>query len=107
MKLNSETKEVVSVLIKEKMFSPKHRSLDISKFLDNKQIDLWMLEVAVRFSIRFMSHALGKPTKFLHISGLITYCDIRGVSLSDFVSSDEFTFIRTFIDRIVEDEINS
>ena len=106
MKLDQDTKEVVSLLIKNEMFYPYKRTLDISKFLDeNKQLDLWLLEVAVRYSMKFMNHALGKTVKFRLITGLPEYCKIREIVYVDFLASDEFQFIYTFIDRIIEDEV--
>ena len=107
MKLDIDTKDVMRTLIEDKVFLPRYRSIDISKFLDeNKQLDLWFLEVAVRYSIRFMSHALQRITKFWDISGLPEYCKLRGIDYGDMLMSEEFMFFSKFIDSIVEDEIN-
>ena len=108
MKLDIDTKEVMKELIANNTFDYHKRSIDISKFLDeNKQLDLWFLEVAVSYSIRFMTHALGKPSRLRNVTGIQEYCDIREVKLADMVSSDEFMFFTTFIDRIAEQEINT
>ena len=107
MKLDTDTKDVMRTLIEDKIFLPHYRSLDISKFLDeDKKIDLWLLEVAVRYSIRFMSHALQRTTKFRYIEGLLEYCELRGIDYGDALMSEEFMFFSKFIDSIVEDEIN-
>lgn len=106
MPLDKETKDVMRSLIEDKIFLPRYRSLDISKFLDeNKQLDLWLLEVAVRNSIRFMSHALGRKKQFNYIEGLPEYCNLRGIEYGDKEMTKEFIFFSKFIDSIVEDEL--
>jgi len=106
MKLDSDTKTVMKELIEDGFFLPKKMSIDISKFLDeNKQLDLWLLEVAVRNSIRFIKHATGR-TEFREINGLLEYCSIREVEFGGRNMYEEFRFFQRFIASIINDELN-
>lgn len=95
-------------------------SLDISKFLDdNKQIDLWLLETAVRLSVKFLDDVCSRssyPTKDitewmqnnrpvgLGIMGLADYYLDRGVAYGSAEALEELEFILSFMKGIAEDE---
>ena len=108
MKLDNDTKNVMRILIEEKFFIPRTRSIDISKFLDvDRKIDLWLLEVAVRSTSKFLQHIYGGSTKFcIPTTGLLEYCEKRKISFGSPLMQDEFNFFSDFIDKIVEDEIS-
>ena len=108
MKLDNDTKNVMRILIEEKFFIPRTRSIDISKFLDvDKKIDLWLLEVAVRSTSKFLQHIYAGSTKFcIPTVGLYDYCTKRGIEFDSPQMQEEFNFFSDFIDKIVEDEIS-
>jgi ribonucleoside-diphosphate reductase alpha chain len=95
-------------------------SLDISKFLlQDKTINLELLETAVRLGIRFLDQVITKssyPTKDisdwaianrptgLGIMGLADYYLLRGVAYGSSQALEELGFIMEFIKNIAEDE---
>jgi len=108
MKLDNDTKNVMRILIEEKFFIPRTRSIDISKFLDvDRKIDLWLLEVAVRSTSKFLQHIYAGSTKFcIPTIGLLDYCNKREIKFGSPQMQEEFNFFSDFIDKIVEDEIS-
>lgn len=108
MKLDNDTKNVMRILIEEKFFIPRTRSLDISKFLDvDRKIDLWLLEVAVRSTSKFLQHLYAGSTKFcIPTVGLYDYCTKREIEFGSPQMQEEFNFFSDFIDKTVEDEMS-
>lgn len=106
MKLDNDTKAVVRQLILDRVFFPRSHALDISKFLDetDNKLDLWFLELAVRNSIRFTTHALGRD-KILGMHGVDRYCSQRGISDDYSKRQEETVFIMNFIASIERDEL--
>jgi len=107
MKLDSDTKEVVKSLIEDGFFNPRTYGIDVSKFLDSdKQLDLWLLEVAIRNSIKFVHHATGSSISPM-IEGLNEYYILRDI-VEDWEKVEEETeFILMFFQSIFEDEIST
>lgn len=95
-------------------------SIDISKFVgDDKTIDMWLLEVATRLSIRFLDNVCSVssyPTKDiakwvsenrpvgLGIMGLADYYMIREIPYGSDQALEELEFILSFMKGIAEDE---
>jgi hypothetical protein len=106
MKLDNDTKNVMRILIEDKFFIPHFRSIDISKFLDvDRKIDLWLLEVAIRFTSKFLQHMRSGSTKFcIPTVGLYDYCVKRGIEFDSPQMQEEFNFFSDFIDSIIKDE---
>jgi hypothetical protein len=109
MKLDNDTRTVMKILIEDKLFIPRTRSLDISKFLDtDRKIDLWLLEVAVRYSIRFLIHMIirsGKTKIHIDLVGWDNYYLLRGIT-DDTKGEEEFEFIVAYVDSIFKDELS-
>jgi ribonucleoside-diphosphate reductase alpha chain len=95
-------------------------SLDISKFLDeNNKLDLWLLEVAVRHSIRFLDNVVSVSsyptediTKWamenrpvgLGIMGLADYYLQRKIAYGTPKALEELEFMLSFMKSTAEDE---
>lgn len=95
-------------------------SLDISKFLSyDNTIDMWLLETAVRHSIRFLDDVVSIssfPTKDIEdwardnrpiglgIMGLADYYMTRGIVYGSEKALEELSFILSFMKAIAEDE---
>jgi hypothetical protein len=104
MKLDKDTKDVMRSLIEDKIFLPHNRCVDVTKVLDeDNKLDLWLLEAAIRNSIRFVRHALGVHS-VLGIAGLNSYYEIRGLMDNYNKRKEETDFIVHFFVAIEEDE---
>lgn len=95
-------------------------SIDISKFLDDENtIDLWLLEVATRYSIRFLddvvsvsSYPTDEISKWaidnrpvgLGVMGIADYYLKRGIAYGSKKALEELEFILSFMKSISEDE---
>lgn len=95
-------------------------SLDISKFLDDdKALDLWLFEVAIRYGVRFLDNVVthsSYPTKDIQewvdknrpvgigIMGLADYYMKREVAYGSDQALEELEFIMSFMKGIAEDE---
>jgi len=109
MKLDDDTRKVMKILIEEGFFIPSDRCIDISKLLDvDKKLDLWLLEVTIRASIKFLQHALAgsnKPVN-LGISGIMEYCAKRDIIWGTPKATEEYRFIFSFKENIIKDELS-
>jgi hypothetical protein len=109
MKLDNETREVMKHLIEERIFLPHSKSIDISKVVDmeDRKVDLWLLELIVRTATKFLLHASGSSIKKVKIGDLIglpEYCEERGIEFCSIQMNKEYSFLLNFVDNIVEDE---
>lgn len=110
MKLDSDTKDIMRGLIEDKVFDRRTGGLDIVKFLDeNNQLDLWYLEVAIRYSTKFLKHALAGSTKpiILRTENTTGYLKQRGLNHTSAKSKEELDFIMFFKNTIIHDELTS
>lgn len=108
MRLDDDTRDVMRYLIGDKIFLPHYRSIDISKMLDeDNKIDLWLLELAVRYSTRFLLHASGSSTDKMemeYLEGLYEYCEKRGIEYCSAQMYEEYGFMYRFMNNIINDE---
>jgi hypothetical protein len=108
MKLDDDTRSVMKFLIGDGIFFPHHRSIDISKVLDeDNKLDLWLLEVTVRYVTKFLLHASGSSIKKMRIryfEGISEYCSLRGIKEKSHQFVEELLFISNFTFSIADDE---
>lgn len=107
MQLDSEIKDVIKYLVESGILRTPRGGIDISKLLDNKKLDMWLLELVVRYSEKFQSHALHNSSKkrdIYTLEGITEYCSIRDIGFESPQMYKELDFIRNFAAAILEDE---
>ena len=105
MKLDSDTKEIMTRLIRDKIFIRRNKSIDISAFLeDDRKLNLWELESCIRACARFLNHI--NSNYRLTLGGTVEYCEIRNIPVGSKQFIEELEFIIHFMRVIVDDEIS-